>query len=254
MSGKKIKVRADELMIRAGHAADLTAARAAIMAGGVFVEGPNGGQKRVEKPGETYDASAVLAVSKPAHPYVSRGGVKLAGALDHFAIDPRGLTCADFGSSTGGFTDCLLQRGAARVYAVDVGYGQLAWKLRGDPRVVLFERTNVRHLPQDFFGERVALAAIDLSFIGLGSVLAAIAGQLAERAEVIALVKPQFELPPEDVPAGGVVLDPGARRRAVGGVCEAAKSAGFEVRGEVESPIKGADGNVEILLRLEFVR
>ncbi len=219
-------------------------ARALILAGEVF-----SGEKRVEKPGEQLAADAPLAV-RQGLPFVSRGGVKLAAALDAFAIDPRGKTCLDVGASTGGFTDCLLQRGAASVTAVDVGYGQLAWKLRNDPRVTVMERTNFRHLEQGSFPAPFDLAVADVSFISLTLIMPGIAAALRPEGEAVLLVKPQFEAGREAVGKGGIVRDPAEREAAVEKV-SAAAGPGFTVAGRIESPLTGADGNVEYLLHLK---
>jgi 23S rRNA (cytidine1920-2'-O)/16S rRNA (cytidine1409-2'-O)-methyltransferase len=178
-------------------------------------------------------------------PYVSRGGLKLAAALDAFGVAPTGWVCADIGASTGGFTDCLLQRGAARVYAVDVGYGQLAWTLRQDPRVISLERVNVRYLPG--LPEPVALATVDVSFIGLGLVLPRVAALLAPGGQVIALIKPQFEVGKRQVGKGGVVRDPVLHRAAVERVLAGAAALGLAPAGLIRSPVTGPAGNVEFL-------
>jgi 23S rRNA (cytidine1920-2'-O)/16S rRNA (cytidine1409-2'-O)-methyltransferase len=247
------KERADLLLVRSGLAADAAEAQALILAGKVFI-GATPGQEsqRVKSAGERLDGALSFRVDRPSHPYVSRGGLKLAAALDAFRIDPAGRVAADIGVSTGGFTDVLLMRGAARVHAVDVGYGQTAWKIRSDPRVRLMERTNARLLADNAFGERVSLMVIDLSFIGLGQVLPALLPQLAPGAELIALVKPQFEVDPSEVGDGGIVVDPEARRRAVDRVRATAGALGLSALGEIESPIQGADGNVEHLLGFRY--
>jgi 23S rRNA (cytidine1920-2'-O)/16S rRNA (cytidine1409-2'-O)-methyltransferase len=247
------RVRADQRLVELGLVADAKEAAARILAGEVF-EIAGAGERRIDKAGEALRPDSALRLEQREHPYVSRGGLKLARALDHFAIDPSGLICADIGVSTGGFSDCLLQRGAARVHAVDVGYGQVAWRIRGDPRVRLYERTNARHLTPELFQEAVELMVIDVSFIGLAQLLPALVPLLALQARVVALVKPQFELPASEVPPGGVIRDPAARARAVQGVRQAAESAGLTAEGEVESPIAGAEGNVEILIVLRADR
>ena len=184
-------------------------------------------------------------------PYVSRGGLKLAAALDQFGVDPAGLVAADLGASTGGFTDCLLQRGAARVYAVDVGYGQLAWSLRQDARVIVMERTNVRHL--EGLPEPIALIVGDLSFISLHLILPAITRLFGGPGRAVLLVKPQFEVGRDAIGKGGLVKDVGGRVRAIEGVMAAATAAGFTVEGDMESPVPGAKaGNVEWLLALRW--
>ena len=195
-------MRADVLIARRGLAPSRARAQALILAGKVF-----SGERRVEKSGEALDEASPLEVREPDHPFVSRGGVKLAGALDAFGYDPAGKTVADFGASTGGFTDCLLQRGAARAYAIDVGYGQLHNKLRQDSRVVAMERTNARHLEADDLPERVDLVVIDASFIGLEKLLPAARAVLRSEGEVISLVKTQFQFGHDKVGKGGEVRD-----------------------------------------------
>ena len=227
-------------------------AAALLLAGQVRV-GEGDGARLDRKPGDLVDGSIPLAlVERPS--YVSRGGDKLEAALAAFTIDPTGRVCLDVGASTGGFTDCLLRHGAARVYALDVGRGQLAESLRRDPRVVSMERTHAARLAPDSpqpvsLPEPVSLAVIDVSFIPLARILAAVAGQLTAHGEMVALVKPQFEAAPADAPKG-VVRDPGARRRAVEGVRQHADSIGLVTRGEIESPLTGPQGNREYLLHL----
>jgi len=213
-----------------------------ILAGLVEVDG-----SRADKAGTAIPDGAQVRVAGPEHPYVSRGGVKLAAALDAFAIDPAGLVCADVGASTGGFTDCLLQRGALRVYAVDVGYGQLDAKLRGDPRVVVLEKVNARELSADHLPEPVALAALDLSFISVRKVLPALLPRLSSNARVVILVKPQFEAGRSDVGKGGIVRDARVRERVVGEILDYAGSIGLSGMGVIPSPIRGAKGNQEYL-------
>ncbi len=207
------------------------------------------GGKRADKAGALVAADAAIAVKGKEHPYVSRGGLKLAAALDRFAIDPKGLVCLDIGASTGGFTDVLLRRGATRVYAVDVGHGQLAWSLRGDPRVVVLERTNARRLTRDQVPEAPGLIVCDASFIGLETVLPASLALAAPGAVVIALIKPQFEVGPGKVGKGGIVRDPELHRQ----VCDRISAwlgaqPGWSVLGVAPSPIEGADGNREFLI------
>ncbi len=216
------------------------------MAGSVFVA-----DKRIEKSGDTLPADAAIEVRVEDHPYVSRGGVKLAGALDRFAIDPKGVVAVDVGASTGGFTDVLLQRGAAKVYAVDVGYGQLHDRLRKDPRVVVLERTNARAMTCETLGlaaPTIELAVVDASFIGLEKLLPAIADVLAPGGTLVALVKPQFQLRPAEVGKGGIVREDALRLRASHEVAEAAKSLGFVVRGEDDCVLPGPGGNRERFL------
>lgn len=240
------RVRADVLLVSRGLAESRAKARAAIEAGGVTADGAI-----VEKPSDLLREDAALEATAP-HPWVSRGGVKLAAALDAFGVDPRGRACLDVGASTGGFTDVLLRRGAARVYAIDVGYGQLAWSLRQDPRVVVLERQNVRAMDLALVPEPADLAVIDVSFISLTLVLPRVAALLRPPAgkPILALVKPQFEVGREQVGKGGVVRDPDARRGAIDKVAAWAADHGFGVGEVVESPITGPAGNVEYLLLL----
>jgi 23S rRNA (cytidine1920-2'-O)/16S rRNA (cytidine1409-2'-O)-methyltransferase len=238
-----MKTRLDVLLVARGLAPTREKAQAMILSGRVEVEG-----RRVEKAGTPVGPSASVQVLGPAHPYVSRGGVKLAAALDAFSIDPNGLVCLDVGASTGGFTDCLLQRGALRVYAIDVGHGQLDAKLRADPRVVLRERINARNLSRGQVPEPVALAAMDLSFISVRLVLPAVVPLLAPGAAAIVLVKPQFEAGRREVPRGGVVRSAATQRRVVGEIEQFGSGLGLTCLGVVPSPIKGARGNQEFLL------
>ncbi len=214
-----------------------------ILAGRVEVEG-----RRADKAGAAVPEDASVSVAGPPHPYVSRGGIKLAAALDHFALDPTGRICLDVGASTGGFTDCLLQRGAARVYAVDVGYGQLDVKLRGDPRVLVREKVNARSLSAREVPEKVDLSAVDVSFISLRLVLPAVAGLVAGGGSIVVLVKPQFEAGRGEVPRGGVVRSEETRRRVVAEIEAAGRELALEVLGALPSPIRGARGNEEVLL------
>jgi 23S rRNA (cytidine1920-2'-O)/16S rRNA (cytidine1409-2'-O)-methyltransferase len=239
--------RADALLVARGLADSVGAARAMVMAGEVF-----SGERRVDKAGERLAADAPLEVRSRRLPHVSRGGLKLVGGLDAFGLDVTGMVAADFGASTGGFTDCLLQRGAARVYAIDVGYGQLHPKLRSDRRVVVMERTNARHLRAGDLPEAMDLIVIDASFIGLGKLLPAAHALLRPGGQVVALVKPQFEAPREDAP-GGVVRDEAARERAIQRAMDAAGAAGFRAHGRTDAPIRGPKGNREALLHLHRV-
>ena len=238
-----MKTRLDLLLVARGLAPSREKAQAMILAGLVSVEG-----RRAEKAGEGVPEDAAVDVAGPPHPYVSRGGVKLAHALDHFGLDPAGRTCLDVGASTGGFTDCLLQRGAARVYAVDVGYGQLDARLRADPRVVVREKVNARNLSAADVPEPVDLAVADVSFISLRLILPAIVARLAPGAAVVVLVKPQFEAGRGEVPRGGVVTSEQTRRRVVGEIEAAGRELGLDVLGAVPSPILGARGNAEFLV------
>ena len=238
------KSRLDQLLVDRGLVESSARARALVMAGKVFT-----GERRLDKPGVMIPADSPLAVRGREHPWVSRGGVKLAHGLDHFAIDVRGLVALDVGASTGGFTDVLLERGAARVYAVDVGRAQLAWKLRTDSRVVALEGVNARYLGGDQVPEPVGLIVCDASFIGLATVLPAALALAAAEAHLIALIKPQFEAAREDVGKGGVVRDAAVREAVCRRVCDWLDSVeGWSVLGVVESPITGPEGNVEYLM------
>ncbi len=241
--------RIDLLLVERGLAESRTKAQALVMAGAVVV-----GEARVDKPGALVDPGLPIRLKEDAAPrrWVSRGALKLEGALEAFPIDPRGRVCADLGASTGGFTDVLLQRGAARVYAVDVGYGQLHPRLRGDPRVVVRERENARALTAASLGERVSLVVGDLSFISLRLVLPAVKAILAPGGEAVLLVKPQFEVGKGEVGKGGVVRDEAKRRAALEGIVAVAAALGFEVLGHAESPIEGPAGNREWLLALRL--
>jgi 23S rRNA (cytidine1920-2'-O)/16S rRNA (cytidine1409-2'-O)-methyltransferase len=240
------KLRADRLVVERGLAESRERARALILAGKVF-----SGERRIEKAGDDVPIDSPLEVRGEALPFVSRGGVKLAGALDDLGLDPKDLVAADIGASTGGFTDCLLSRGARRVYAVDVGYGQLHQKLRSDPRVVVMERTNARYLERDHFPERIDLVVVDASFIGLEKLLPAIQRVLSPRAPLLALVKPQFEVGRERVGKGGVVRDAEARESAIAGVVNAGTALGFLLRGRADSKLKGPSGNQETFVWLD---
>jgi len=240
------KRRLDQLLVERGLAPTRAKAQALILAGTVF-----SGERRLDKPGAAVAVDALLEVRGKDHPFVSRGGVKLAHGLDHFKIDPRGLVALDIGASTGGFTDVLLQRGAARVYAVDVGFGQFAWSLRNDPRVVLLERVNARHLNSAQVPEPVDLVVCDASFIGLETVLPAPLALAKPRARLVALIKPQFEVGPERVGKGGVVRDPALHREVCDRIAAWIVARGWRVLGVVESPIRGPEGNVEFLVAAE---
>jgi 23S rRNA (cytidine1920-2'-O)/16S rRNA (cytidine1409-2'-O)-methyltransferase len=208
------------------------------------------GDRVIAKVGELIAVDAPVSVIADSHPYVSRGGVKLAAALDAFGIDPRDAVCLDIGASTGGFTDCLLQRGAARVWAVDVGYGQLAWALRTDPRVRVLERANIRELDPGAISDAIALVTIDVSFISLRLVLPKVMSWVGLNGTVIALVKPQFEVGKSAVGRGGIVRDPVLQTRAVDEVLVVARDLGLRECGRIPSPITGRDGNQEYLIGL----
>ncbi|MFN2634535.1 MAG: TlyA family RNA methyltransferase [Thermoanaerobaculia bacterium] len=237
------KARLDALLVTRGLAPSREKAQAMILAGLVEVDG-----RRVDKAGSQTGEDATISVAGPAHPFVSRGGVKLAAALDAFGLDPAGLVCLDVGASTGGFTDCLLQRGAARVYAIDVGYGQLDARLRADPRVVLREKVNARALSEADVPEAAAFAALDLSFISARLVLPAVAARLSPEAAIVVLVKPQFEAGRAEVGKGGIVRSHRVRARVVQEIERFATGMGLVSLGSIPAPIKGARGNQEFLL------
>jgi 23S rRNA (cytidine1920-2'-O)/16S rRNA (cytidine1409-2'-O)-methyltransferase len=236
-----MKQRLDRLLVERGLAASREKAQALIMAGEVVVEG-----QKALKPGHSVEAASRIEVTGRA-PYVSRGGVKLAAALDGFAIAVAGWVCLDAGSSTGGFTDCLLQRGAARVHAVDVGAGQLDWKLRNDPRVVVHEGMNARNLQFEDIGEPVDLATLDVAFISVTLILPAVVPLLRPEGRIVILVKPQFEVGKGQVGKGGIVRQPELHREACARVEDAVRRRGFETS-IMDSPILGAEGNKEFLL------
>lgn len=235
--------RLDKLLVARGLAGSRERAQALIMASKVQVDG-----KPLTKAGHRVPTDARIEVVGNDLPFVSRGGLKLQRALDHFQVDAGGLVAMDVGASTGGFTDCLLQHGAQRVYAVDVGYGQLAWQLRQDPRVVCLERQNIRYLPRQSVPEPIRLATIDTSFISLQLVLPCVVPFLAARATIIALIKPQFEAGRKQVGKGGVVRDPEIHQQVCRKIREFCEQLGFQVRGIVPSPILGPKGNREFLL------
>jgi 23S rRNA (cytidine1920-2'-O)/16S rRNA (cytidine1409-2'-O)-methyltransferase len=239
--------RLDKLLLDRGLVASSERARSLIMTGGVLVRG-----QPQTKPGTLIDPAAEITLRVEGHPYVSRGALKLVQGLDSFGIDPAGLTALDIGASTGGFSDVLLRRGAARVYAIDVGYGQLAWSIRQDPKVVVLERENVRTIDLAMVPEACDLAVIDVSFISLTQVLPRIRELLQPPfgKPIVALVKPQFEVERDAVGKGGVVRDPAARRGAVDKIRTWADASGFAAGDDVESPITGPAGNVEYLLLL----
>ena len=242
------RVRLDELLVERGLAATRSRAQAMLLGGRVRV-GDGDAARRDRKPGDLVDPDVPVTVEQP-DPYVSRGGHKLAAALDAFGIDPAGRVCLDVGASTGGFTDVLLQRGARRVYALDVGRGQLAERLRNDPRVVSMERFNARELRADTLPEPVSLASVDVSFISLGLVLGPMASAFGEESgEIVALVKPQFEAGRGEV-KGGVVRDPVVHARVLARVAGQAAELGLEPFGAIASPILGPEGNREFLLAM----
>jgi 23S rRNA (cytidine1920-2'-O)/16S rRNA (cytidine1409-2'-O)-methyltransferase len=241
--------RVDKLLVERGLAPSRTRAQALVMAGAVLV-----GEQRVEKPSETFPPDAPLRVrgsEDPAARYVGRGALKLERALREFRLDPAGLVCLDVGASTGGFTDCLLQHGARRVVALDVGRNQLDYRLRTDARVEVREGVNARHLAPADFGEQFDLAVMDVSFISATKILPALVPLLKEGGRLVVLIKPQFEVGKGEVGKGGIVTDPRQHARVVAEVNAAARALGLEVRGVTESPITGADGNREFLALYE---
>lgn len=239
----KNKERLDKVMVAQGLVETRTRARGLIMAGDVWVHG-----ERVDKPGTAVATDADIEVKAPM-PYVSRGGFKLAAALTDFSIDVTGRICADVGACTGGFTDVLLQHGAARVYAIDVGYGQLDWKLRQDERVIVMERTNARYL--ESLPEPITFAAVDVSFISLKLILPAIQEWLTSEGDIVALVKPQFEAGPQQVGKGGIVKDEVVHQQVLLDILSWARAHGLAPMGLMASPVTGSGGNVEFLLWLQ---
>jgi 23S rRNA (cytidine1920-2'-O)/16S rRNA (cytidine1409-2'-O)-methyltransferase len=239
------KERLDVLLVKRGLCPSREKAQRVIMAGGIF-----SGGTRLEKPSQTFSDDTPLEV-RAADRYVGRGGHKLEAALQKFAIDPSGWVCLDVGASTGGFTDCLLQHGAAKVYALDVGHGQLDWKIRNDPRVVVMEHCNARHLQPGDLPEKVRLAVADVSFISLTLVLPPVADVLTDGGMMVALIKPQFELSRAEVGRGGVVRDDALRHKAVEKIRAFASGLGWTWRGVTDSPIAGADGNREFLCLMQ---
>jgi 23S rRNA (cytidine1920-2'-O)/16S rRNA (cytidine1409-2'-O)-methyltransferase len=240
---KSRKERIDVLLVDRGLAESRAKAQALILAGQVVV-----GDQRVDKPGTQVSVDAELRLKGEVLPYVSRGGLKLKAAIDRFGLDVRGRVCADIGASTGGFTDCLLQEGAVRVHAIDVGYGQLHEKLRTDSRVRSRERVNARYLTAEDLPEKVSVAVIDVSFISLTQVLPAVLPFLEPGGLLVALVKPQFEVGRERIGKGGVVRDAAARQDAIDTVLAFAREQGLTVQGVMDSPVPGPAGNVEALL------
>jgi 23S rRNA (cytidine1920-2'-O)/16S rRNA (cytidine1409-2'-O)-methyltransferase len=236
-----MKRRIDHLLVERGLAESREKAQALVLAGAVLVNG-----RRVDKAGHSVVEESTIEVTA-RFPYVSRGGLKLAAAIERFAIQVAGKVCIDIGSSTGGFTDCLLQYGAARVYAIDTGTGQLDWKLRNDPRVIVRENFNARYLEPEDIGERVSLAACDVSFISATAILPVIPALLQDKGETVILVKPQFEVGRGQVGKGGIVREPELHEAACRKVEEAARQLGFTTE-LMESPILGAEGNREFLL------
>ena len=238
----KIKKRLDVLLVEQGHADSRSKAQAIIMSGLVYVNG-----QKADKPGMSFEEHVQLEVRSGGCPYVSRGGLKLEKALRDFGVDPTGFVCSDSGASTGGFTDCLLQQGASKVFAIDVGYGQLDWKIRSDPRVVVMERTNVRYVTPEQLGEPLDLSVVDVSFISLKIVLPVIKTFLKPTGQVLCLIKPQFEAGKEKVGKKGVVREPETHKEVLDGFVTLANELDFKILGLTFSPVKGPEGNIEFL-------
>lgn len=243
----KHKERLDVLLVERGLAESRSKAQAVIMSGEVYVDG-----RKADKAGMEIPLEAQIEVRGSVCPYVSRGGWKLEKALRDFGVNPTGYVCSDSGASTGGFTDCLLQQGAKKVFAIDVGYGQLAWKIRSDPRVVVMERTNIRYVTPEDLGEPLDLSVIDVSFISLKIVLPAIQRLLKPDGQVLCLIKPQFEAGKEKVGKKGVVRDPEVHAEVLEDFLALAGSLGFTVRNLTFSPVKGPEGNIEFLAHLSM--
>ena len=241
-----MKERLDAAIVARGLVSGRDRAKAIIMAGQVFVDG-----QRADKPGQPVGEDSRIEVRGETLPFVSRGGLKLQKAMEAFGLTLEGFACADIGASTGGFTDCMLQKGAAKVYAVDVGYGQLAWKLRCDPRVVNLERTNIRYVTGEQIPEELDFLSVDVSFISLRLVLPVVCRLLKDGCKAVCLVKPQFEAGREKVGKKGVVRDPAVHEEVICRVAEAARELGLAPRGLTYSPVKGPEGNIEYLLLLQ---
>jgi len=230
------------LLTEQGYTDTRSKAQAIIMSGLVYVDG-----QKADKPGISYEETVSLEVRGAVCPYVSRGGLKLEKALRYFGVKPEGYVCSDSGASTGGFTDCLLQQGAKKVFAIDVGYGQLDWKIRSDPRVVVMERTNIRYVTPEQLGEPLDLSVIDVSFISLKIVLPAIKALLKDDGQVLCLIKPQFEAGKEKVGKKGVVRDKATHKEVLDSFVALADEQGFTILGLTFSPVKGPEGNIEFL-------
>ncbi|MBQ3134358.1 MAG: TlyA family RNA methyltransferase [Oscillospiraceae bacterium] len=237
-----MKKRLDVLLVERLYADSRTKAQAIIMSGNVYVNG-----QKADKPGTSFEETVDIEVRGAVCPYVSRGGLKLEKALRDFGVKPEGYVCSDSGASTGGFTDCLLQQGAKKVFAIDVGYGQLDWKIRSDERVVVMERTNIRYVTPEDLGEPLDLSVIDVSFIGLEIVLPTIKTLLKPTGQVLCLIKPQFEAGKENVGKKGVVRDPKIHKMVLDNFVSLVDSLGFRILGLTFSPVKGPEGNIEFL-------
>lgn len=240
------KKRLDVLLVDLGLAESREKAKAVIMAGQVYVD-----HQKADKPGTVYPSTAQVEVRGPVMPYVSRGGLKLEKAMRTFGLKLDGKTAMDIGASTGGFTDCMLQNGAVKVYSVDVGYGQLAWKLRTDPRVINLERTNIRYVTREQVPDPIDFVSVDVSFISLKLVLPVARELMSENAQAVCLIKPQFEAGRENVGKKGVVRDPAVHIQVIRQVVEFVKELGFTILGLTFSPVKGPEGNIEYLLYIQ---
>lgn len=241
------KMRLDKLLVERGLVPSRERGQALIIAGQVLVNG-----QKQDKPGTPVPEESEIRILGEVLPYVSRGGLKLESALKEFALSVEGATALDIGASTGGFTDCLLQHGCKKVYAVDVGYGQMAWKIRQDPRVVTIERVNIRQIDPSLIPELADIAVIDVSFISLEKVIPAILRFLKPQSDIVALIKPQFEVGKGQVGKGGIVRDLAARTAAVDRITSFVREQGCEVKGVIPSPITGQDGNVEFLIHARW--
>lgn len=241
-----MKERLDAAIVARGLVSGRDKAKGIIMAGQVYVDG-----QKADKPGQQVDENSRIEVRGDTLAYVSRGGLKLEKSIQTFGLELAGLVCGDIGASTGGFTDCMLQNGGARVYAIDVGYGQLAWKLRTDPRVVNLERTNIRYVTREQVPEELDFVSVDVSFISLGLVLPVVHRLLKNNCKAVCLVKPQFEAGRENVGKKGVVRDPAVHRAVICKVLGLAEEQGFSALGLTFSPVKGPEGNIEYLLLLQ---
>ncbi len=244
----KHKERLDVLLVQRGLCDSRSRAQAVIMSGEVYVEG-----QKCDKAGTAVDTEAQIEIRGNHCPYVSRGGLKLEKALRDFGVDPTGYVCSDSGASTGGFTDCLLQKGASKVFAIDVGYGQLAWSIRNDPRVVCMERTNIRYVTPEQLGEKLDLSVVDVSFISLKIVLPAIKALLKDSGQILCLIKPQFEAGKDKVGKKGVVRDPAVHEEVLRNFLELAAQLEMTVRNLTYSPVKGPEGNIEFLGHLSML-
>lgn len=241
-----MKIRLDELLMQKGLFESRAKAQASIIAGLILID-----NQKMEKPGIKVEDTAEVRVLGDACPYVSRGGTKLEKALDDFKVDAAGLTAADIGAGTGGFTDCLLKRGAKKVFAIDVGYGQIDWKLRNDPRIVVIERKNARELTLDELKEKVDLIVMDVSFISILKILPALLNILKDNGTVVTLIKPQFEAGRGEVPRGGVIRDKNTLKKVLENIRSGIADIGYNYIGETQSPITGREGNVEFFMCLK---